>query len=43
MKWQKCAIQLTGMIRKMIEFAKMIPGFASLSQDDKIILLKTGK
>lgn len=31
------------MIQQIIEFAKMIPGFMKLSQDDQIVLLKAGK
>lgn len=41
-KWFKCANKLTEVIRRVIEFAKWIPNFHNLPQDDKIILLKTG-
>lgn len=41
--WLDCADKLTGMIQNIIEFAKLIPGFMKLSQDDQILLLKSGK
>ncbi|XP_028895943.1 probable nuclear hormone receptor HR3 isoform X2 [Zeugodacus cucurbitae] len=40
--WLDCAEKLTHMIQNIIEFAKLIPGFMRLSQDDQILLLKTG-
>ncbi|CAH2988119.1 unnamed protein product [Chilo suppressalis] len=40
--WLDCADKLTGMIQNIIEFAKLIPGFMKLSQDDQILLLKSG-
>jgi len=40
--WVECADRLTVIIQNIIEFAKMIPGFMKLSQDDQIVLLKTG-
>ncbi|XP_055634855.1 ecdysone-induced protein 78C isoform X2 [Toxorhynchites rutilus septentrionalis] len=40
--WLDCADKLTAMIQQIIEFAKLIPGFMRLSQDDQILLLKTG-
>jgi hypothetical protein len=40
--WLNCAEQLTSMIQTIIEFAKLIPGFLSLPQDDQIMLLKGG-
>ncbi|XP_037916386.1 probable nuclear hormone receptor HR3 isoform X3 [Hermetia illucens] len=40
--WLDCADKLTQMIQNIIEFAKLIPGFMRLSQDDQILLLKTG-
>ncbi|XP_031640742.1 probable nuclear hormone receptor HR3 isoform X4 [Contarinia nasturtii] len=40
--WLDCAEKLTTMIQNIIEFAKLIPGFMRLSQDDQILLLKTG-
>ncbi|KAJ2938289.1 hypothetical protein O0L34_g13201 [Tuta absoluta] len=40
--WLDCAEKLTGMIQNIIEFAKLIPGFMKLTQDDQILLLKSG-
>jgi nuclear receptor subfamily 1 group F protein 4 len=40
--WKDCANKLTDIIQNIIEFAKLIPGFMRLSQDDQILLLKTG-
>ncbi|KAL3288838.1 hypothetical protein HHI36_003285 [Cryptolaemus montrouzieri] len=40
--WLECAQKLTTIIQQIIEFAKMVPGFMKLSQDDQIVLLKTG-
>ncbi|KAJ0170233.1 hypothetical protein K1T71_014161 [Dendrolimus kikuchii] len=40
--WLDCADKLTCMIQNIIEFAKLIPGFMKLSQDDQILLLKAG-
>lgn len=37
-----CAEQLTTVIQTIIEFAKLIPGFMKLQQDDQIMLLKGG-
>lgn len=41
--WLECAQRLTAVIQQIIEFAKMVPGFMKLSQDDQIVLLKTGE
>lgn len=41
--WQHCAIQLTNAVQYVVEFAKHIPGFRMLSQNDQIALLKTGE
>lgn len=41
--WLDCAQKLTQIIQHIIEFAKMVPGFMKLSQDDQIVLLKAGK
>ena len=38
----ECAQKLTDMIKQIIEFAKMVPGFMKFSQDDQIVLLKAG-
>ncbi|XP_011494835.1 PREDICTED: probable nuclear hormone receptor HR3 isoform X3 [Ceratosolen solmsi marchali] len=40
--WLECAEKLTTVIQVIIEFAKMVPGFMKLSQDDQIVLLKAG-
>ncbi|RWS15127.1 putative nuclear hormone receptor HR3-like protein [Dinothrombium tinctorium] len=40
--WLECANRLTAIIQNIIEFAKMVPGFMKLTQDDQIVLLKTG-
>ena len=39
--WLECASKLTVIIQQIIEFAKMVPGFMKLSQDDQIVLLKS--
>lgn len=36
--WLDCAEKLTAMIQHIIEFAKLIPGFMRLSQDDQVRL-----
>lgn len=41
--WQHCAVRLTDAVQYVVEFAKHIPGFRMLSQNDQIALLKTGK
>ncbi|XP_065217036.1 probable nuclear hormone receptor HR3 isoform X2 [Planococcus citri] len=41
-QWLECAQKLTSVIQQIIEFAKMVPGFMKLSQDDQIVLLKSG-
>lgn len=40
--WQHCAIRLTEAVQYVVEFAKHIPGFRLLSQNDQIALLKAG-
>ncbi|XP_030013494.1 nuclear receptor ROR-alpha A isoform X1 [Sphaeramia orbicularis] len=40
--WQHCAIRLTDAVQYVVEFAKHIPGFRMLSQNDQIALLKAG-
>ncbi|KAM6994613.1 nuclear receptor ROR-alpha B isoform 1-T1 [Tautogolabrus adspersus] len=40
--WQHCAVRLTDAVQYVVEFAKHIPGFRTLSQNDQIALLKTG-
>lgn len=38
--WLDCADKLTAMIQNIIEFAKLIPGFMRLSQDDQVSQLE---
>ncbi|VDP06163.1 unnamed protein product [Soboliphyme baturini] len=40
--WVDCANKLTFAVQQIIEFAKLIPGFMKLQQDDQIMLLKGG-
>ncbi|XP_076438819.1 putative nuclear hormone receptor HR3 [Babylonia areolata] len=40
--WTELAEKITLAVQQIIEFAKMIPGFMDLSQDDQIMLLKAG-
>lgn len=40
--WMTAAQKLTNLIKQIIEFAKMVPGFMKLNQDDQIVLLKKG-
>ncbi|KAM8825720.1 nuclear receptor ROR-alpha A isoform 1-T1 [Synchiropus picturatus] len=40
--WQHCAVRLTEAVQYVVEFAKHIPGFRLLSQNDQIALLKSG-
>ncbi|CAG7816619.1 unnamed protein product [Allacma fusca] len=40
--WLEAAQRLTGVVQQIIEFAKMVPGFMKLPQDDQIVLLKAG-
>ena len=41
--WSASANKLTNVIQQIIEFAKMLPGFMKLQQDDQIVLLKSGE
>jgi hypothetical protein len=41
--WLSSAQKLTNIIKQIIEFAKMVPGFMKFAQDDQIALLKRGK
>ena len=41
--WSEVAEKITIAVQQIIEFAKMLPGFMDLSQDDQIMLLKAGK
>jgi len=41
--WLTAASKLTGIIKQIIEFAKMVPGFMTrFNQEDQIVLLKRG-
>ena len=40
--WLKVVQELENIIKSTIEFAKMLPGFLRLNQDDQIVLLKKG-
>lgn len=40
--WLTAAEKLNGVITQIIEFAKMVPCFLKLPQDDQIVLLKAG-
>lgn len=41
--WQHCALRLTDAVQYVVEFAKRIPGFRQLCQNDQIVLLKSGE
>ncbi|RWS17566.1 ecdysone-induced protein 78C-like protein [Dinothrombium tinctorium] len=40
--WQHFAVLVTPTIQRVVEFAKRIPGFLELTQDDQLILIKLG-
>lgn len=40
--WQHTAARITPCIQRLVEFAKRLPGFVDLQQDDQLILLKMG-
>jgi nuclear receptor subfamily 1 group F protein 4 len=40
--WMVAAQRLTDVIKQIIEFAKMVPGFMQFPQEDQIVLLKAG-
>lgn len=40
--WEDFSLNFTPAVREVVEFAKHIPGFSSLSQNDQITLLKAG-
>ncbi|KAG7169548.1 Ecdysone-induced protein 78C-like [Homarus americanus] len=40
--WQTFAVFMTPSIQRVVEFAKRVPGFSELSQDDQLILIKVG-
>ena len=41
--WMAIAEKETAAVQQIIEFAKMVPGFMRLLQDDQIMLLKGGE
>ncbi|XP_034196229.1 ecdysone-induced protein 78C isoform X3 [Osmia lignaria lignaria] len=40
--WQQFATRVTPSVQRVVEFAKRVPGFCDLSQDDQLILIKVG-
>lgn len=40
--WEHLALLITPSIQRVVEFAKRIPGFTELTQDDQLILIKLG-
>ncbi|XP_071865407.1 ecdysone-induced protein 78C isoform X3 [Bombus fervidus] len=40
--WQQFATRITPSVQRVVEFAKRVPGFCDLSQDDQLILIKVG-
>lgn len=40
--WQNFAVLVTPSIQRVVEFAKRIPGFLELTQDDQLIMIKLG-
>ncbi|KAL8614276.1 hypothetical protein ACOMHN_007614 [Nucella lapillus] len=40
--WQQLATLITPTIHSVVEFSKRVPSFSELSQDDQLILIKTG-
>lgn len=40
--WQNFAVLITPSIQRVVEFAKRIPGFLDLTQDDQLIMIKLG-
>ncbi|KAM9457805.1 nuclear receptor subfamily 1 group D member 1 [Clarias gariepinus] len=40
--WEDFSLSFTPAVREVVEFAKHIPGFSTLSQNDQITLLKAG-
>ncbi|CAH1124888.1 unnamed protein product [Ceutorhynchus assimilis] len=40
--WQQFAASITPSVQRVVEFAKRIPGFGDLGQDDQLILIKLG-
>lgn len=40
--WEDFSLSFTPAVREVVEFAKHIPGFNTLSQNDQVTLLKAG-
>ncbi|XP_049819254.1 ecdysone-induced protein 78C isoform X2 [Aethina tumida] len=40
--WQQFAANITPSVQRVVEFAKRVPGFCELCQDDQLILIKIG-
>ncbi|CAG9856185.1 unnamed protein product [Phyllotreta striolata] len=40
--WQRFAANVTPSVQRVVEFAKRVPGFCDLGQDDQLILIKIG-
>ncbi|KAJ8673084.1 hypothetical protein QAD02_004345, partial [Eretmocerus hayati] len=40
--WQQFATRVTPSVQRVVEFAKRVPGFCELTQDDQLILIKLG-
>jgi len=40
--WQQFAANMTPSVQRVVEFAKRVPGFCDLGQDDQLILIKIG-
>ncbi|CAG9839296.1 unnamed protein product [Diabrotica balteata] len=40
--WQQFASNITPCVQRVVEFAKRVPGFCDLGQDDQLILIKMG-
>lgn len=40
--WEDFSLSFTPAVREVVEFAKHIPGFSALSQNDQVALLKAG-
>lgn len=40
--WEDFSLSFTPAVREVVEFAKHIPGFSALSENDQVTLLKAG-
>lgn len=40
--WEDFSLSFTPAVKEVVEFAKHIPGFSSLSHNDQVTLLKAG-